>query len=155
MHSVRFLAASAARTAHRCITRAAATVSHCSAIRAIHQPAPFRAFSASPASIYRDVDGVPQVSSTDAKAHRANFDLVVDVRELDEVKQGMIDGAKHIPMAQAIKKAQSPSMQSLTKGRKVLVYCRGGVRSQTVAKAWRTAGIDAINLADGFAKWSA
>jgi len=122
----------------------------------------FRSFASAPASSssssssspYYDVDGIPTINIADAKSRMKNFDLIVDVRELDEIQQGMIDDAKHIPMKSAISGAQSKEISSLTKNKKVLLYCRGGVRSATVAKSWRAAGIDAVNLAGGFSKWN-
>jgi len=100
------------------------------------------------------MDSIPQIHVQDAKKHLDVFDLIVDVREADEVQhEGTIVNAKHIPMATAIQDANSESLQSLTKDRKVLVYCKAGSRSQRVAKAWKNAGIDVVNLVGGYSRW--
>lgn len=108
-----------------------------------------RWFSSS--SIY-DVNGIPTIHVKDAKNDMDSFDRIIDVRELDEVAHGMIEGAEHFPMGQALREVNEESVQSM-KGQKVLVYCKAGRRSAAVAQAWRNVGIDAVNLAEGYSQW--
>jgi rhodanese-related sulfurtransferase len=76
----------------------------------------------------RQVDGVPTISVQDARKDLSAFQYVVDVREPDEVKHGMIDGAYHIPLGQVVRDMGQPVVQQI-KGKPVLVYCRSGKRS--------------------------
>ena len=77
--------------------------------------------------------------------------LVVDVREADEVEQGIIPGAVHIPRGFLEMRAE----ETLTdKSRPVVVYCAGGVRSVFAAKALEQLGYtEAVSLSGGFGAW--
>ena len=88
---------------------------------------------------------MPSISVSEAAADLKAFDYIVDCREEDEVKHGMIDGAYHIPLGQIIRDMSKPVVQNL-KNKKVLVYCRSGKRSamavsrhSTTAEQRRTA----------------
>ena len=63
-----------------------------------------------------------------AELKKRRFEYVIDCREDDEVKHGMIDGAYHIPLGQLIRDMSKPVVQKL-KDKPVLVYCRSGKRS--------------------------
>jgi hypothetical protein len=91
---------------------------------------PRRSFtSTSSPSSGGDGDGVPTISVSEfAAAGSSKFDYVVDCREDDEVKHGMIEGAYHIPLGQIVRDMGKPVVQNL-KDKRVLVYCRSGKRS--------------------------
>ena len=82
---------------------------------------------------------LPSVSVEEAAGDLKRFEYVIDCREDDEVKHGMIDGAYHIPLGQLVRDMSKPLVQKL-KGKPVLVYCRSGKRSgMAVASQRRTA----------------
>ena len=76
---------------------------------------------------------------------------LIDIREQDEVDQGMVTGAIHIPrgflelrVEQAVPDKDAP----------VVVYCAGGTRSLLAAKALRELGYsNASSLEGGFNAW--
>src|SRR5829696_6264834 len=78
---------------------------------------------------------------------------LVDVREQDEVDQGIIPGAVHIPrgflemrIEEAVRDHDTP----------VIVYCAGGVRSIFGAEALSELGYrDVASMAGGFSGWKA
>jgi molybdopterin/thiamine biosynthesis adenylyltransferase/rhodanese-related sulfurtransferase len=76
---------------------------------------------------------------------------VLDVREQDEVDQGIVPGAVHIPrgyLEQRVEQAFSD------KGEPVVIYCAGGVRSAFAAKTLQELGYtDVVSLAGGFGAW--
>ena len=78
---------------------------------------------------------------------------LIDVREQDEVEQGMIPGAIHIPrgylemrIEEAVRDRDAP----------LVVYCAGGVRSLFGAEALAELGYrDVVSMAGGFSGWKA
>ncbi|HEY7080668.1 MAG TPA: rhodanese-like domain-containing protein, partial [Nitrososphaeraceae archaeon] len=49
----------------------------------------------------------------------------VDVREADELEEGMIEGAMNIPLGLLIRKARHGDLDDL-KRKKIVTYCSGG-----------------------------
>ncbi len=76
---------------------------------------------------------------------------VLDVREQDEVDQGVVTGAVHIPRGFLEMRAEETIRD---KAQPVVVYCAGGVRSAFAAKALQDLGYrDVVSLAGGFTAW--
>ena len=73
---------------------------------------------------------------------------ILDVREIKERKGGHINKDKHIPMAQVQAK-----ITTLDKNDCVLVYCRSGARSASVAQMLGKKEFKAYNLKGGFNAW--
>ena len=79
---------------------------------------------------------------------RYTDEQVLDVREDFEVNQGMIPTALHIPMGEL-----GARLDELDKNRPVIVVCRSGRRSATVADALDQAGFTADTMAGGMIEW--
>lgn len=94
---------------------------------------------------------VREVDPTEAERLRANGAAVVDVREPDEVEQGAIPGAVHVPrglLEQRIEEIVGD------RDRQVVLYCAGGARSAFAAKALQDLGYaNVASLAGGFGAW--
>lgn len=76
---------------------------------------------------------------------------IVDVREQDEVDQGTIPGAIHIPRGYLELRIEDAVRD---KSKPVVVYCAGGVRSVFAAKAMQDLGYEnAFSMAGGFGVW--
>lgn len=94
---------------------------------------------------------VKEIDIQQAEQLRREGATIVDIRELDEVEQGMVDGAVHIPrgflesrIEQVAADRESP----------VIVYCAGGARSVFGAKAIEDLGYsDVSSLIGGFTSW--
>ncbi|MBA2596186.1 MAG: molybdopterin-synthase adenylyltransferase MoeB [Chloroflexia bacterium] len=79
--------------------------------------------------------------------------VLIDVREQDEVDQGIIPGAMHIPrgylemrIEEAVRDHETP----------LVIYCAGGVRSVFGAEALTELGYrDVVSMAGGFSGWKA
>src|SRR5262245_20018637 len=101
-------------------------------------------------AIYRDLfertrSGVREVDTAQAKVLIAAGAKVLDVREADEVEQGVIPGAIHIPRGFLEMRAEE---QLVDKNDEIVVYCAGGVRSVFAAKALQELGYRApVSLA--------
>lgn len=75
---------------------------------------------------------------------------LLDVREPDEVAEGMIPGAIHIPLGEL-----RDRLNELPSDREILVYCRSGQRSYFACRILTLNGRLARNLSGGYLTWSA
>ncbi len=77
--------------------------------------------------------------------------VLVDVREKDEVRQGFIPGAVSIPRGFLEMQAEQKLPD---KGKKIVVYCAGGVRSAFAAKTLSELGYANVESANpGYVRW--
>jgi rhodanese-related sulfurtransferase len=72
----------------------------------------------------------------------------VDVRTAGEHAAGHIPGSAHLPIERLNEEAGQ-----LDRERPVVVYCRGGNRSQVAAEALRNSGWDARSIDGGLLAW--
>lgn len=73
---------------------------------------------------------------------------VMDVRTANEHAAGHIAGAAHVPLERLDQDAGE-----LDSSRPVVVYCRGGNRSEMAAEALRNSGWDAHSIDGGLVAW--
>lgn len=96
---------------------------------------------------------IPQIEPSELKSRLQSGEAVymIDVREDEEVAQGIIAGAKHIPMGEI------PSrMDEIPRGNEVVFICRSGNRSQQVCQFLKQQGFDnMINMSGGMLQWHA
>jgi sulfur-carrier protein adenylyltransferase/sulfurtransferase len=96
---------------------------------------------------------VREVDARQAAQWRQQGATLIDVREQDEVDQGIIPGAIHIPrgylemrIEETVRDRDAP----------LVVYCAGGVRSLFGAEALTELGYrDVVSMAGGFSGWKA
>jgi molybdopterin/thiamine biosynthesis adenylyltransferase/rhodanese-related sulfurtransferase len=96
---------------------------------------------------------VREVDARQAAQWREQGATLIDVREQDEVDQGIIPGAIHIPrgylemrIEETVRDRDAP----------LVVYCAGGVRSLFGAEALTELGYrDVVSMAGGFSGWKA
>jgi rhodanese-related sulfurtransferase len=74
---------------------------------------------------------------------------LVDVRADHEWDAGRIEGAAHIELNEIADRAEE-----LDRDRPVVLYCRGGTRSEMARDALRDAGFDAHKLTGGIVDWA-
>lgn len=75
---------------------------------------------------------------------------IVDVRETEELADGMIPGALHIPLAEV-----PASHGLLDAARPVIAVCRSGRRSASAAEHLAAAGFTAHTMTGGMMEWKA
>ena len=75
---------------------------------------------------------------------------IVDVRESAEVADGMIAGARHIPLGEL-----PARLGELDKTRPVVAVCRSGRRSAAAADQLAAAGFTSYTMTGGMLDWSA
>jgi rhodanese-related sulfurtransferase len=74
---------------------------------------------------------------------------LLDVREDNEVAEGMIPEAKHIPMGDI-----PASLHQLDKNEEYIVICRSGGRSENVCYFLQDQGYKVRNMVGGMLHWS-
>jgi rhodanese-related sulfurtransferase len=75
--------------------------------------------------------------------------LLVDVREDEEVAEGMIPGAKHIKMGEI-----PESLDQFDKDKEYIFICRSGNRSGNVAHYMKEQGYKVVNMEGGMMNWA-
>lgn len=80
--------------------------------------------------------------------------ILLDVREAEEVRDGMAEGAFWLPMS--VINEQGPEyhrfIANLDRGKAVIVYCASGRRAGKFVEHLRDLGFDAFNMG-GFDDW--
>ena len=96
---------------------------------------------------------VPQISVHElATMKDEQRDVVIlDVREPFEWEEGHVEGARHLPMGEAVRRAAE-----VPTGRPVAVMCAGGLRSSLVISALAREGLSGpwLNVAGGMTAWT-
>lgn len=74
---------------------------------------------------------------------------LIDVREIEEVMQGMIPGAKHIPLGEL------PERHSeIERTAEIIMVCRSGRRSAAAVEFLQSLGITGLkNMEGGMLEW--
>ena len=73
---------------------------------------------------------------------------LVDVREDDEVAEGIIPGAVHIPLGEVVER-----VSELDKSKPYIIVCRSGGRSGRATEYLADAGYDVANMTGGMLEW--
>ncbi|MBU5212632.1 rhodanese-like domain-containing protein [Heyndrickxia sp. FSL K6-6286] len=74
---------------------------------------------------------------------------LIDVREADEVAEGMIPEAKHIPMGKI-----PESLDQLDQNVEYIMICRSGGRSARVCQFLQDNGYKVVNMEGGMLNWT-
>lgn len=91
---------------------------------------------------------VPEIDIATLASLREQGAPLIDVREDDEYADAHVPGAQHIPLGQVADRiAEVP-----TEGTVYVICARGG-RSAKAVEHYRSAGIDAVNVAGGTLAW--
>ena len=75
--------------------------------------------------------------------------VLIDVREDEEVAQGMIEGAIHIPLGQI-----SERHNELPTAVEIIVICRSGGRSGRACEFLSANGYNVTNMSGGMLEWA-
>lgn len=89
--------------------------------------------------------------TTDELAEKRKTDpsiSIIDVREDEEVAEGMIPSARHIPLGELPKR-----QEELDKNQHYYIVCRSGGRSARACEFLKEQGYDVTNVAGGMLAW--
>ncbi|WP_085993860.1 rhodanese-like domain-containing protein [Oceanobacillus senegalensis] len=91
-----------------------------------------------------------EISAKDLQTKLENGEKLnmVDVREDEEVAQGMIPGAKHIRLGELPER-----LEELEKDKHYYMVCRSGGRSGRATEFLKEKGYDVTNMAGGMLAW--
>lgn len=73
---------------------------------------------------------------------------VIDVREVEEVAEGKIPGALHIPL-----RLLEFRMHELDKNKEYVIVCHSGGRSSQAVRFLESRGFEVINMTGGMLAW--
>lgn len=76
-----------------------------------------------------------------------NFDLIIDVRSLDEYKEEHLEGSMNIPVDIIASNFNSTILANLDKNTSILLICRSGGRAGIVKEILESKGF--INVENG------
>ncbi|MBQ8075021.1 MAG: ATPase [Oscillospiraceae bacterium] len=93
-----------------------------------------------------------EISISELKRMEGGSFLLIDIRNADNVRYGMISGAVHIPEAELMENAVQYARE-LPLGRTLIVYCQRGIRSTAVSEALADCGRESASLAGGYLAW--
>jgi rhodanese-related sulfurtransferase len=74
---------------------------------------------------------------------------MIDVRESEETAQGMIPGAKHIPLGEIPQR-----LGEIDKNKEVIMICRSGARSERAGEFLENNGYNVVNMDGGMISWN-
>lgn len=89
---------------------------------------------------------VSEVLEKEANGEKLNL---VDVREAEEVAQGIIPNAVHIPLGEV-----ESRLNEFNKDEEYIIVCRSGARSGVATQALTAAGYKAKNMLGGMLDWT-
>jgi phage shock protein E len=76
-----------------------------------------------------------------------NQAIFIDVREADEVKDGMIEKATWMALSKLkVDNSWEKELRESSKGKKIFLYCRSGRRSEIARELLKQQGIEAENI---------
>lgn len=90
-----------------------------------------------PAEIYKDLESGKSLS-------------IIDVREDDEVREGMIPGATHIRLGDLENR-----LNELDPNKEHIFVCRSGARSNKACELLKAKGFQVVNMIGGMTAWNA
>ena len=91
--------------------------------------------------------------SKDELKEKLNEYVIIDVREPDEIENGIIEYSQNMPLGLAIRNAKKGNIEEL-KDKKICVYCASGYRGNIAADELTKAGFSAVNLDGGYMEWT-
>ena len=78
--------------------------------------------------------------------------VIIDVRELDELKGGQIENSIHMPLGLCIRNVKKKQIDDIKK-KKICTYCGTGYRGNIAADELNQEGFYAVTLEKGYSAW--
>ena len=79
--------------------------------------------------------------------------VIIDVREPDEIVNGIIENSQNMPLGLVIRNVKKEQIEDL-RDKKLRVYCASGYRGNIAADELIKAGFNAVNLEGGYMTWN-
>ncbi|QTN01529.1 rhodanese-like domain-containing protein [Sediminibacillus dalangtanensis] len=96
------------------------------------------------------MDSIKEITSAELQEMLGQGEKIslIDVREEEEVANGMIEGAVHIPLREI-----PEAIESMDKQTEYVLICHSGMRSMNAALFMQEEGFVVRNLVGGMMKW--
>jgi rhodanese-related sulfurtransferase len=92
-----------------------------------------------------------KITTKELMSQKNDF-VIIDVRELDELKNGIIEDSIHMSLGLCIRNVKKKQIEKL-KGKKICTYCGTGYRGNIAADELSKEGFYAVTLDGGFSTW--
>jgi len=92
-----------------------------------------------------------KITSKELIAQKNDF-VIIDVRELDELKAGKIEDSIHMPLGLCIRNVKKKQIDDM-RDKKICTYCGTGYRGNIVADELNKDGFYAVTLDGGYSTW--
>ncbi|MBJ65188.1 MAG: rhodanese [Rhodobiaceae bacterium] len=103
-------------------------------------------------------DAVPSISPEEAKSLQDEGALIIDIRELEEIKAtGKAQGAFHIPrgLLEFQTKLTNPNgLEGFTPENNIILYCASGGRAALAGKSLKDMGFEKVFNLGGLKDWA-
>ncbi len=93
-----------------------------------------------------------KISANDLKSKKNDF-VILDVRESDELENGVIEDSLHMPLGLTIRNAKKKQIENL-RNKKICTYCGTGYRGNIAADELIKEGFNAVTLEGGYPSWT-
>ena len=93
-----------------------------------------------------------KITAEQLKSQKSDF-VIIDVREADELKGGIIENSVHMPLGLSIRNAQKKQIEDL-RDKKICTYCGTGYRGNIAADELVKEGFNAVTLDGGYPSWN-
>ena len=93
-----------------------------------------------------------KITAEQLKSQKSDF-VILDVREADELKGGIIENSVHMPLGLSIRNAKKKQIEDL-RGKKICTSCGTGYRGNIAADELAKEGFDAVTLDGGYPSWN-
>ena len=92
-----------------------------------------------------------KITSKELMAQKNDF-IIIDVRELDELENGIIEDSIHMPLGLCIRNVKKKQIDDM-KDKKICTYCGTGYRGNIAADELNKDGFYAVTLDGGYSTW--
>jgi len=92
-----------------------------------------------------------KITAKELMSQKNDF-MIIDVREMDELKSGIIEDSIHMPLGLCIRNVKKKQIEDM-KERKICTYCGTGYRGNIAADELIKGGFNAVTIEGGYSEW--
>jgi len=92
-----------------------------------------------------------KITAKELMSQKNDF-VIIDVRETDELKGGIIEDSIHMPLGLTIRNTKKKQIEDM-RDKKICTYCSSGYRGNIAADELTKEGFYAITLDGGYSSW--
>jgi rhodanese-related sulfurtransferase len=92
-----------------------------------------------------------KITASDLKSQKNDF-VIIDVRESDELEDGVIEDSVHMSLGSSIRNAKKKQIEDM-RDKKICTYCGTGYRGNIAADELAKEGFNTVTLDGGYSAW--